>query len=291
MNPKGISRRSVLHGLAGGAAAMALAGPLKAADVKPAKLKGHINHSVCRWCYSGISLEDLCKAAKQIGLKSIELTGPSEWPTLAKYGLTCAMGNGAGMGITKGFNRVEYHDQLVADFEKLIPQAADAGIPSVILLSGNRNGISDAEGLANCVKGVKRLAKLAEEKKVNLVMELLNSKVDHHDYQCDHTAWGVEMCKQVGSGRVKLLYDIYHMQIMEGDLIRTIKKNAEYIGHFHTGGNPGRNELDQTQEIYYPAVMQAIVATGYKGYVGQEFIPTGKDPMGSLQRCVQICDV
>ncbi len=288
------SRRSMLQGLAGGAAAaaaMSYLGPVGAAEVEPLKVKGNVNQSACRWCYGRIPLDELCKAGSQIGLKSIELVGPKDWPTLAKYGLTCAMGNGAGMGITKGFNRVEYHDELVAGFEELIPQAADAGIPSVICMSGNRKGLSDEEGIVNCVKGIKRLTKLAEQKKVNLVMELLNSKVDHHDYQCDHTAWGVEVCKQVGSDRFKLLYDIYHMQIMEGDLIRTIQENIEYIGHFHTGGNPGRHEIDETQEITYPAVMKAIVATGYKGFVGQEFVPTGDDPLGSLRRCVQICDV
>jgi len=289
-----ISRRSLLGGLAGGTvatAAVSLGGSIKAAEAEPAKLKGNINHSACRWCYGRISLDDLCKVARESGLKSIELTGPNVWPTLAMYGLTCAMGNGAGMGIAKGFNRVEYHDELVAGFEKLIPQAADAGIPSVICMSGNRKGISDEEGIENCVKGVKRLMKLAEEKKVNVVMELLNSKVDHKDYQCDHTAWGVKVCKRVGSERFKLLYDIYHMQIMEGDLIRTIRDSAPYIGHYHTGGNPGRHEIDETQEINYPAVMKAIVATGFKGYVGQEFVPTGGDPIGSLRRCVQICDV
>lgn len=289
-----ISRRTLLQGLAGGtaaAAAMTITGPLKAAKSEPTRLKGNINHSVCRWCYGSISLDDLCKAACQIGLKSIELVGPEDWPTLHKYGLTCAMGNGAGMGIAKGFNRTEYHDKLVADYEKLIPQAAAAGIPSVIILSGNRKGLSDEEGLKNCVTGVKRLMRLAEQQKVNVVMELLNSKVDHKDYQCDHTPWAVEVCKQVGSERFKLLYDIYHMQIMEGDLIRTIRQNIEYIGHFHTGGNPGRHEIDATQEIYYPAVMKAIVATGYKGYVAQEFMPTGNDPLDSLKRCVEICDV
>jgi hydroxypyruvate isomerase len=195
------------------------------------------------------------------------------------------------MGISKGFNRVELHDQLVADYEKLIPIAAEAGIPSVICFSGNRAGLDDEQGIVNCVKGLKRLTKLCEETKVNLIMELLNSKVNHKDYQCDHTAWGAEVCRQVGSERCKLLYDIYHMQIMEGDLIRTIQENAEYIGHYHTGGVPGRHEIDETQEIYYPAVMRAIVETGYKGYVGQEFIPAGDDPLAALRKCVLICDV
>ena len=288
-----VSRRNVLRTLAGGTAAATMSwtrGSL-AADGQPRKLKGNINHSACRWCYRKIPLEDLCQAAAAIGLKSIELVGPDEWPILKKYGLTCAMGNGAGMGIPKGFNRVEYHDQLVADYEKLFPKAAAAGIPSVICFPGNRNGQDDEEGLVNCTQGIKRLMKAAEAQKVTLVMELLNSKVDHKDYQCDHTAWGAELCRRVGSERFKLLYDVYHMQIMEGDLIRTIRDNIQYIGHFHTGGVPGRHEIDESQEIYYPAVMKAIVATGYQGFVGQEFIPTGADPLGALKKCVEICDV
>jgi hydroxypyruvate isomerase len=201
------------------------------------------------------------------------------------------MGNGAGMGIAKGFNRPELHDKLVADYEKLIPQAAAAKIPNVICLSGNREGLDDEQGIKNCAAGVKRLMKSAERHKVNVVMELLNSRVNHKDYQCDHTAWGVKLCQLVGSERFKLLYDIYHMQIMEGDLIATIQKNIQYIAHFHTGGVPGRHEIDDSQEINYPAVMRAIAATGFSGYVAQEFIPTGKDPLGSLRRCVRICDV
>jgi hydroxypyruvate isomerase len=276
---------------AAAAAALSLSARLGSAADEPAKLKGHINHSVCRWCYGKISLDDLCKAAVAIGIKSIDLTGPKEWPTLAKYGLTSAMGNGAGMGIAKGFNRPELHDKLVADYEKLIPQAAAAKIPNVICLSGNREGLDDEQGIKNCAAGVKRLMKSAERHKVNVVMELLNSRVNHKDYQCDHTAWGVKLCQLVGSERFKLLYDIYHMQIMEGDLIATIQKNIQYIAHFHTGGVPGRHEIDDSQEINYPAVMRAIAATGFSGYVAQEFIPTGKDPLGSLRRCVRICDV
>jgi len=290
MNTK-ISRRSAISALAGTSAALSLSARLGSAADEPAKLKGHINHSVCRWCYGKISLDDLCKAAVTIGIKSIDLTGPKEWPTMAKYGLTSAMGNGAGMGIAKGFNRPDLHDKLVADYEKLIPQAAAAKIPNVICLSGNREGLDDEQGIKNCAAGVKRLMKSAEQHKVNVVMELLNSRVNHKDYQCDHTAWGVKVCQLVGSERFKLLYDIYHMQIMEGDLIATITKNIQYIAHFHTGGVPGRHEIDDSQEINYPAVMRAIAATGFNGYVAQEFIPTGKDPLGSLRRCVRICDV
>ena len=291
-----ISRRSVLRNLAGGSAAAAVAVSLSrqieaAEDPTDAPLKGRINHSVSRWCFGKIPLEELCKACKQIGLKSIELLGPDDWPVVRKHGLTCAMAHGAGMGISKGFNRVEYHDRLVESFEVLIPKAADAGLPNVICMSGNRAGIDDQQGLENCVKGLKRLMKLAEQMKVNVVMELLNSKVDHKDYQCDHTAWGAEVCRRVGSERMKLLYDIYHMQIMEGDLISTIRQNIEFIAHFHTGGVPGRAEIDETQEIYYPAVMRAIAETGYQGFVGQEFVPRGPDPIESLRKCVRICDV
>lgn len=287
-----ISRRTVLQSMAGGTA-IAASGLLNrkvAAADGDGKLKGNINHSVSKWCFGKFSLDDLCKACQRIGLKSIELVGPKEWPTLKKYGLTCAMSTG-GMGIANGFNRLENHDKLIAGYEELVPQAAEAEMPNIICMSGNRKGMDDDEGLKNCVIGLKRVMPLFEKYKVNLVMELLNSKVNHPDYMCDHTSWGVELCKKVGSDRFKLLYDIYHMQIMEGDLIRTIRENAEYIGHYHTGGNPGRNEIDETQEIYYPAVMRAIVETGYKGFVGQEFVPAGPDPLASLEKCVKICDV
>ncbi len=195
------------------------------------------------------------------------------------------------MGIEKGFNRVEYHDKLVENFEKLIPLAAAAGLPNVICMSGNREGLADEQGLENCAMGLKRIMKTAETYKVNVVMELLNSKVNHKDYQCDHTAWGVELCKRVGSERCKLLYDIYHMQIMEGDLIATIKQAIPYIAHFHTGGVPGRAEIDETQEIFYPAVMRAIAESGFKGFVAQEFIPKRPDPIASLKQAIAICDV
>jgi hydroxypyruvate isomerase len=259
---------------------------------------GLIQHSACRWCYQDIPFEDLVKAGKKMGLQSIELTGPSEWEILKKYGMTCAMGWaeggnwGKGLGLTSGFNNPANHDNLMAVYEDLIPRAAKAGIPSVICFSGNRNGLDDETGLEHCKKGLQKVVRIAETHKVNLVMELLNSKVDHKDYQCDHTAWGVELCKRVGSDRFKLLYDIYHMQIMEGDVIRTIRDNIQYIVHFHTGGVPGRHEIDNTQELFYPAIMKAIAETGYKGFVGQEFIPTAKDQTGkfaALEKAVKTC--
>jgi hydroxypyruvate isomerase len=288
-----ISRRSAIRTFAGSAAmaagTAALARNLSAAEEDGAKLKGHIHHSVCRWCYGKVSLDDLCKAAVRMGIESIDLLNENEWPTAKKYGLVCAMCNGPD-SIGYGFNRMEHHDKLVAAFEEMIPKVAKAGFPNIICFSGNRGGMDDEKGIENCVTGLKRLAKIAEDNKVNVVMELLNSKVDHKDYMCDHTAWGVEVMKKVGSERCKLLYDIYHMQIMEGDLIATIKQYHEYIAHFHTGGVLGRNEIDSTQEINYPAVMRAIAATGYKGYVAQEFIPR-RDPLTSLQQSIQICDV
>lgn len=258
---------------------------------KVPKLKGNINHSVCRWCYESVEFEKLCIAAKEIGIKSIELTGAEEWPILKKHGLTSALPWGAGIGIDKGFNNLSYHDELISSYVAIFPKLAEAGLDTIICFSGNRNGISDAQGLENCSIGIKKLIPQCEKFKITLIMELLNSKIDHKDYQCDHTAWGVELCKKIDSPYFKLLFDIYHMQIMEGDIIRTIKNNIGYIGHFHTGGNPGRNEIDETQELYYPAIMRAIVETGYTGYVGQEFVPKSKNPLESLKKSIQICDV
>ena len=282
-----LSRRGILA-----ASAASLAYRLHAADTA---MKGHVNHSVCKWCYAKVPLEDLCKQAKDLGLNSIELLGPKEWPTLKQYNLTCAMTtnpviDGLG-GIAKAFNRLEHHDKLVQAYEDWIPQAAAAGLRNVICFSGNRDGMADAQGLENCAIGLKRLMALCEKHKVNLVMELLNSKVNHKDYMCDHSEWGVALCKQVGSERFKLLYDIYHMQIMEGDVIATIRKHHAYFAHYHTGGVPGRAEIDETQELYYPAIMKAIVDTGFKGFVAQEFIPKRPDVLGSLKQGVRICDV
>jgi hydroxypyruvate isomerase len=289
------SRRSVLYKMAGSAAALiastSLSQRLSAADQQLHSLKGKVNHSVCRWCYSSISLDDLCKAAKEIGLSSIELVGPEEWPVLKKYGLTSALPWGAGKGITEGFNNPTLHDELVQSYEAIIPKVAAAGFSQIICFSGNRNGLDDEKGIENCAVGLKRLMPIAEKHKVTMVMELLNSKVDHKDYQCDHTEWGVALCDKIGSDRFKLLYDIYHMQIMEGDVIATIKKYNRYISHYHTGGVPGRHEIDETQELNYPAIMKAIVETGYKGFVAQEFIPQRENKIASLKQGVQICDV
>jgi len=256
----------------------------------PASLKGRINHSVCKWCYPHISLEDLASAGKGIGLHSIELLGPEDWPTLLKHDLTCAMASGVD-SIGYGFNRVEHHDDLLNKFEQALPKAANAGLKNYICFSGNRGGMDDQKGLENCVLGLKRLMPLAEKHNIVICMELLNSKVDHKDYMCDHTAWGVELVKGVGAEHFKLLYDIYHMQIMEGDVVRTIRDNHQHIAHYHTGGVPGRHEIDDTQELNYPTVMKAIVQTGFKGHVAQEFIPARTDALASLRQGVQICDV
>jgi hydroxypyruvate isomerase len=276
----------------GAVAALSMSHRLNAAEsVLARELKGKVNHSVCRWCYSTIPLEDLCKAAKEIGLSSIELVGPDEWPVLQKYGLTSALPNGAGKGIESGFNNLQFHDELVASYEAVIPKVANAGFKQIICFSGNRKGLDDQKGIENCAIGLKRLIPIAEKHKVTIVMELLNSKVNHPDYQCDKTPWGAALVDKVGSEYFKLLYDIYHMQIMEGDVIATIKKYQKYISHYHTGGVPGRNEIDDTQELNYPAIMKAIVDTGFKGFVAQEFIPKREDKLGSLKQGVQICDV
>lgn len=290
------SRRQSLKKIAGtmalGVLAPGLHQRLYAAEQSlPQNLKGRINHSVCKWCYNDISLEDLCQSAKEIGLSSIELLGPDDWPTLKKYGLTCAMPQGGGLGIERGFNDPTLHDELVKSYEAVIPKVAEAGYSQIICFSGNRKGLDDKKGIENCAIGLKRLMPIAEKYNVTMCMELLNSKVNHKDYQADHTAWGAELCEAVGSDKMKLLYDIYHMQIMEGDVIATIRKFHPYISHYHTGGVPGRNEIDETQELYYPAIMQAILETGYTGFVGQEFIPAREDKLASLRQGVSICDV
>jgi hydroxypyruvate isomerase len=290
-----MTRRSALGVVAGGVAAGGLATTLgqrlQAADAAAGELKGRINHSVCKWCYEKVPLEELCVAGKKMGLQSIELLEVKDFPTLKKHGLVCAMISGVPGGITRGLNRLENHDKIVEYYEQTAPKVAEAGFKNIICFSGNREGMSDEQGLENCAMGAKRIAKICERHNVVAVMELLNSRVNHKDYMCDHTAWGVDLCKRVGSDAFKLLYDIYHMQIMEGDMIASIKRWHPYIAHYHTGGVPGRHEIDETQEIYYPAVMKAIVETGFKGHVAQEFIPARKDVLASLEQGVRICDV
>lgn len=290
-----ITRRQALTTLAGAsvvalnARLLGAAADSASATPTPPSSPTMYRHSVCRWCYSKMPLEELARSAAQIGLQSIELLNPDEWPIVQSHGLTCAMANGT-TTIPRGFNRLEHHAEFVPSMIERISAAKAAGLPNVIVFSGNRAGLSDEQGLENCVVGLKQIMGAAEKQGVNICMELLNSKVNHPDYMCDHTPWGVELVKRVGSERFKLLYDIYHMQIMEGDVIRTIQENHTFIGHYHTGGNPGRHEIDETQELNYPAIMRAIKETGFTGFVAQEFIPT-HDPMTSLADAVKRCSV
>ena len=250
---------------------------------------GSIPQSLCRWCYGKMELGDLASTAARIGYKSIELIKPEELPVLKKYGLTCAMIQGAGT-ISDCLNRVENHDRIEKEIREMIDFAAAENLPSVLCFSGNRKGMDDAEGLKNCSQGIKKFIGYAEEKGVTVCLELLNSKVNHKDYMADNTEWGVQLCREVGSERFKLLYDIYHMQVMEGDIISSIQNFNQYIGHYHTAGVPGRNEIDESQELYYPAIVKAIKKTGYKGYLGQEFIPVG-DPVKAMEDAFRICDI
>jgi hydroxypyruvate isomerase len=281
-----ISRRTALATIA---AALASTRVRSLGATTPPVRAGRLKQSVSRWCYGRIPLDDLCAAAKSIGYSGIDLLSEPDWDVPRKHGLVCSMANGFG-SIPVGFNHPANHDKLVADAEAMIPKAAAAGIPNIVVFSGNRAGMSDGEGIANCIAGLKRIAPSAEQNGVTLCLELLNSKVDHKDYQADHAAWGVQVVQGVASSRLKLLYDIYHMQIMEGDVVRTIRENAQHIAHYHTGGVPGRNEIDDTQELNYRRVMQAIADTGFGGFVGQEFVPK-RDPIASMKQAFEICDV
>ncbi|MFO1476451.1 MAG: TIM barrel protein [Verrucomicrobiota bacterium] len=290
-----ISRRSALRTIAGGTAALAAAAlpsPAAAAE-KPAvpALRGYIHPSVCRWCYEKIPLPDFCAAIRGMGLEAIDLVEVKDLPVVHEHGLRCAMLTGVPGGIPDGLNQPSNHDRIAAWMEQSIPAAARSGTPNIICFSGNRWGMADDAGLDHCAEGLKRFLPLAEKQRVTICLELLNSRVNHPDYMADHSAWGVELVKRVGSDRFKLLYDIYHMQIMEGDLIATIRTHADCIAHYHTGGVPGRGEIDATQEINYPAVMQAILAAGFRGFVAQEFVPKKPDALASLREGVLICDV
>ena len=290
------SRRKAIKNLMVGGSAVMGASAISWADKEmDSSLKGNINHSVCQWTYNFLPLEELCKAVKKIGFHAIDLIAPKDWPMLQKYGIYSSMCYiGGKVSLTEGFNDKKFHDQLVKDYLEVIPLMVKAGYKDVICFSGSRNGMDDETGWKNCVEGLRKILPTAEKSGITVHMELLNSKVNHKDYMCDRTPWGVELCKRLQSPNFKLLYDIYHMQIDEGDVIRTIKDNASYFGHYHTGGVPGRHEIDETQELYYPAIMKAIVGTGYKGYVAQEFIPTGKDDkekVASLKNAIKICDV
>jgi hydroxypyruvate isomerase len=291
MNPqRPLNRRTALK-VAGAGALGSLAVSARPADAilsEPHKIQGNIKQSVCRWCYGRIPLDQLAAEAAKIGYKSVELLTPEDFKTVKPFGLTCAMLRCA--SIADGLNRKENHDRIEQELRRNIDFAAAEGIPNVICMSGNRGGMADDVGLENCAIGLKRVVGLAEEKKVTICMEGLNSKVDHKDYMYDLTKWGVALAKKVGSPCFRLLYDIYHMQIMEGDVIRTIRENHEFIAHYHTGGVPGRHEIDETQELNYPTIIKAILDTGYTGYLGQEFIPK-REPLASLAQGFRICDV
>jgi len=282
-----LTRRQALATLGAAAAATTLSP--HTGEARLPRSASRLKQSVSRWCYGRIPLDDLCEASKGIGYRSVELLSEKEWAVPKKHGLECAMANGFGT-IPVGFNRPDNHDKLVADAERMIPLVAAAGVPNIVVFSGNRAGLSDGEGIANCITGLKRVTPTAERHNVTLCLEMLNSKVDHKDYQADHTAWAVQVVQGVSSPRLKLLYDIYHMQIMDGDVIATIRANAGHIAHFHTGGVPGRAEIDDTQELNYRRVMQAIADLGFTGFVGQEFVPK-RDPLTSLKQAFEICDV
>jgi hydroxypyruvate isomerase len=295
---KKTNRREALKFIATSAVAAGSMSALNASEApspeSPFKMKGNINHSVCRWTYNFLSVEQLCKEVKKIGFSAIDLVGPKDWPVLKQHKIDSSMCNGAEINLVDGWNDKQFHDKLIRSYTEHIDLVSEAGYKNLICFSGNRRGVDDETGMKNCEEGLKKIMMHAEKKGVTIVMELLNSKVNHKDYMCDKTAWGVELCKRVGSANFKLLYDIYHMQIDEGDVIRTLRDSQQYIAHYHTGGVPGRNIIDESQELFYPAIMKAIFETGFKGYVAQEFIPTGTTndiKIAQLKKAIKICDV
>lgn len=310
MNPRSegtascLSRRQWLASAAAAVASASLAAPQTARSqplALPARAveRGRIKQSVCAWCFTSergprpMTVEELAQQAVALGIPSIELVNPKDWPILKRHGLTSALSSSH--GFVQGFNNPKYHAMCIEKVTSVIDLCADAGFPSVICFSGFREDVPDDVGLENCVAGLKKVVGHAEKQKVNLILEVLNSRVDedmkgHPGYMGDSVEWCVEVCRRVGSPRLKILFDIYHVQIMQGDLITRIRKYHEYIGHYHTAGVPGRNEPDENQEIQYSAVMRAIVETGYQGYVGHEFIPT-RNPVESLRAAVVLCDV
>ena len=272
---------------AGAVGSLGLAG---ISGAQPAPRKGRLKQCATRGCFGKMPFEDLCREAARLGLKGIDLVGEKDWPTLKKYGLLSSMVGSAGHSLSDGINRKERHGQIEPPFRAMLEKAAAFGAPNIIVLSGNRRGLPDEEGAESCAAFLNRVKGLAEDKGITICLELLNSKVNHPDYQCDHTAWGVGVMKRVNSPRVKLLYDIYHMQIMEGDIIRTIRENIQYIGHFHTAGNPGRHEIDGSQELNYRPIAQAVLDAGFTGYFAHEYSPV-KDPIKSMDEAITICDV
>jgi hydroxypyruvate isomerase len=287
---KQLSRRTMLKSAISGVTVASMPTIVWPEQKDSIQRKGRIKQSVSRWCYQKIPLDDLCAYAAKIGLKGVDLLGPEEYEVPSRHGLVCSMAYAGGGEIPTALNRVENHARIEEGFRKNIPLAAKAGVPNVITFSGNRAGMSDEEGAKNTIIGLNRVKKIAEDNGVTVCMELLNSKVNHKDYMCDHTAWGVQVVQAVNSPRIKLLYDIYHMQIMEGDLISTIQQNIQWLAHFHTGGVPGRHELDGTQEVQWDGVMRGIAGTNFQGYVAHEFVPS-RDPLTSLREAVDLCDV
>ena len=287
-NARAMSRRAALK-----AAGMTLAsGPVAAAARQgtQAVTRRRLKQSVSRWCYQKIPLPEFCRAVAAMGLTAIDLLEPAEWPVVRDFGLTCSMGYGGGGTIRDGLNNPANHDRIVSNLIEAMPKAVALGVPNLITFFGNRMGRSDREAIDHCVAALNGLKGAAEQHGITICVELLNSKVNHPDYQGDRTPFGVEIVAAVNSPRVKLLYDIYHMQIMEGDVIRTIRQHHQHIAHYHTGGVPGRNELDDTQELQWPAICRAIVGTGFTGFLAHEFVPT-RDPLTSLREAVVLCDV
>ena len=284
-------RNAIINMSAATAGAMFLPRIITASGAEKVVKKGRLKQSVSYWCYQkNFKLPEFARIAADMGLTAIDLLQPDGWETVRQYGLVCSMGYAEAAKIPDGLNNKANHDAIVKGLEKAIPTAEKSGVPNIIAFFGNRRGMSDAEAFDNCVAGLNRVKKVAEDHSVTICVELLNSKVDHKDYQGDRSAFGVQVIKAVASPRVKLLFDIYHMQIMEGDIIRTIRDNHDYIGHYPTGGVPGRHELDDTQELNWAAVCRAIADTGFKGYVAHEFVPT-RDPLKSLSEAVSMCDV
>lgn len=292
------SRRDALKSMVIGSGVLSLGGVVSSfaainlIDVQQAKIdEKNIKHSVCRWCFEDIPLNEFAQICKGLGIEAIDLLKPSEWETVEKYGLVCSMATDTFANIENGFNEPKNHAHLQENYRGLIKKASEHKIKNVIVFSGNRRGMDEETGIKNCVEGLTPLLEYAESLNVNLVMELLNSKVNHPDYMCDHTEWGVALAEALDAPNFKLLYDIYHMQVMEGDIIATIKKHHKHINHYHTAGVPGRNEINNSQELNYAAIMKAILDTGFEGYVAQEFIPTYEDKVSALQEAIKICDV
>lgn len=294
-----INRRALMRGAVASALGLSSLSALGAETVlasgtSTTALKGNIHHSVARWTFNFLSLEELCLVVKRLGFSAIDLVGPSEWHILKQHGIDSSMCNGAELNLEDGWGDAKFHKPLIENYRKHIDLVSDAGYKNLICFSGNARGKDPEEGLKNATKGLKKILAQAEKRGVILQMELFNSKVDHPDYFADNSAWGIELCKRLDSPNFKLLYDIYHMQISEGDIIRTIQTHHQYFGHYHTAGVPGRNEIDDTQELHYPAIVRAIQATGFKGYVAQEFMPkraTDKEKIESLKAAIRICDV